>query len=236
MDPQIDDKDKDDWWIFISAHGDPDFQNADGDGDPHDILGLIEKVKPIDVHLCKYILTPPEPHAMYMNKSDSINSCLRYCSMFYHNWKAFGMLEQAMTKRNVSVDEIGWVYKMRADFNPEEPWQLPHHPINNMIYVPGSQRNYPGQLPPGWIPDQVGAGNFSSLKHYCSVYPNRENFFLKHGIKIFIPEETLMSHLTVHCISWCKAKCEYSLSKHRFENDDYANGNDATIQRFGKLR
>ena len=222
-------KDKgDQLWMFISAHGDTDFS----DGDPSNIRGLIEEIKPMSVHLRKYVLDPPEPHPMYQHKWDSVNSCLRYCSMFYHNWKAFEMLEQAMAEKGVVAADIGWVIKMRADFMPLEPWQLPCVPVPNMLYVPGSDHHYNWEIP-NWIPDQVGAGSFHTMKAYCNVYANREKFFQEHGIKIHIPEEVLKSHMDQHGVTWCKARCEYTISNKRFDVDDYAGNKDVKHARFG---
>ena len=221
----------DECWVFVSAHGDPTY----ADGDPSNIRGLIARTNPVGTHLEKYVLDPPEPHPMYVPKSDSINSCLRYGSMWFHNWKAFDMLEKVMQERNVSKDEIGWVVKLRCDFNPTTSWVFIETPEQKMIYVPNSSWHYI-RPPRSWMPDQVAAGNFDAMKGYCSVYTNRVNFYKDHGIKLDTPEIFLKSHMDIHGIRWCKTKerCEYSISDARFAVDEYAGSKNAEAARFGK--
>jgi hypothetical protein len=228
MQPRI--KPGDECWVFVSAHGDPNFADAD----PCNVRELIARTKPVASHVEKYVLDPPEPHPMYRHKSDSVNSCLRYSSMWFHNWKAFDMLEKAMQERNVSKDEIGWVVKLRCDYNPIEPLVLPDTPEQKMIYVPNSGYHY-AVTPRSWLPDQVNAGDFDTMKAYCSVYVNREKFFNEHKIQLYIPEEVLKCHMDIHGIRWCKTRvrCEYTISGRRFEVDEYAGNKNVEAARFG---
>jgi hypothetical protein len=200
--------------IFVSGHTDNKIKK--------DSLEFIERIKPDGYSLECY--KPPEEHyynKILTGKSSSPMSNIRYASMFYHNEKAFSLLEEYMKKNNIKESDIGWVFKMRADFKPLTDIVLPTTPEPNIIYIPDSVKHYK-PCPYDWVPDQVAAGSFYTMKIYCSLY---SRIFLE-NLNLDIPERTLYHHAQNKGLTWTWASCEYLIDGRRFIKDTFHYGDD----------
>jgi hypothetical protein len=200
--------------IFVSGHID--------ENSKMDSLEFIERVKPEVYSLECY--KPSEEHInnkILNGHNDSPMSSIRYVSMFYHNEKAFSLLEEYMKINNIKESDIGWVFKIRADFKPLEDIILPNISEPNIIYIPESKKHYK-PCPCNCIPDQVAAGSFDTMKKYCSLY---SRIFIE-NLNLDIPERTLYHHICNKGLTWTWAPCEYLIDGRRFHTDSLHEGDD----------
>jgi hypothetical protein len=198
--------------IFVSGHTD-NKSNKDS-------LEFIDRIKPDGHSLECYKI--PEEHTnnkILNGHYDSPMSNIRYASMFYHNEKAFSLLEEYMNNNNIKESDIGWVFKMRADFKPLTDIVLPTTPEPNIIYIPDSVKHYK-PCPCDCIPDQVAAGSFDTMKGYCSLYSR----IFSENLNLDIPERTLYHHIHNKGLTWTWAPCEYLIDGRRFHTDSLHEG------------
>jgi hypothetical protein len=122
-------------------------------------------------------------------------------SMFYHENKAFSLIEKDVTENNMRYDCV--VYT-RADIKSEDSLQL-EMPKPNTIYVPIGN-DYEG------INDRMAYGDFDSMKKYCSIIDNLTSPQSMNGTN---PEGIIKSHLERHSLQVIRFKYDTTLSNQR---------------------
>ena len=102
-------------------------------------------------------------------------------SMFYHENKAFSLIENDVVRNKRQYDCILYC---RADMDSEDKLVL-EIPKPNVIYIPSGE-DFDG------INDKLAYGNFDSMKKYCSVIKDLTSSESMNGM---MPESILKRHL-----------------------------------------
>lgn len=118
------------------------------------------------------------------NDVNSGSHVLNTYSMFYHNYKAFCLIEQYQTIHNIKFDVI---VKYRAEIQSSDILKF-NEIEDNKLYVPRGN-DY------GGINDQIAYGNFDIMKQYCELgNGNVEKLHLEKKTR-YHPETLLHHHL-----------------------------------------
>ena len=141
-----------------------------------------------------------------------MNPTLNVYSMFYHQNKAFGMIENYMKTTSTVFDCILYY---RADMNPKERLNLVL-PEKNSIYIP-NDRGY------GGLNDRMAYGDYESMKIYCNLISSFKNLCNDQTWQPINAEKMLEKHLLSNSnIQIIDIK--YNTDLHESRNDKLANG------------
>ena len=127
------------------------------------------------------------------------------CSMYFHNKKAFELIEKHMLDNNIKYDLI---VKFRPDIMSE---YFPEFSSaeNNEVYTPSEHVfGWPG------INDMIAFGNFEAMKVYSNMYDYIGEYISKNVL--FHPETMLRYHLDNKGITIKNFNYKYDLDKERF--------------------
>jgi hypothetical protein len=94
----------------------------------------------------------------WSEKCNLMNPVLNVYSMFYHQNKAFTLVEEYQKRKKMAFDCILYY---RADMNSTDTLEL-KMPLNNTVYLP-NDRGY------GGFNDRMAYGDFHTMKIYCSL-------------------------------------------------------------------
>jgi hypothetical protein len=164
---------------------------------------FIKVIKPVSVNFEIY----DQEKASYIcegAKEFETWSTYNVCSMFYNNQKAFELIEKYSLEKNIKYDVV---IKFRPDIEVEN---LPD--INkitpNTVYFPA----WPvyGKYNTN---DQLGFGNFQTMKIYSYVYDNMKEYVKKNIL--FHPETILGYHLQTFNIKIERINYHFSLDPNR---------------------
>ena len=125
--------------------------------------------------------TTPSPEFLKDVKDYKSWSPYKAYSMFYHENRAFSLIEKDHLKNNKRYD---CVLYCRADMNSEDKLVL-EIPKPNVIYIPAGE-DFDG------INDRLAYGTFDSMKKYCSVINGLISAESMNGM---MPESILKRHL-----------------------------------------
>lgn len=101
---------------------------------------------------------------MWAGKCSLVNPVLNVYSMFYHENRAFKILEEYQKTNFMMFDCILYY---RADMNSTDTLQL-MMPLKNTVYLP-NDRGY------GGYNDRMAYGDYEAMKAYCSLIDSFEN-------------------------------------------------------------
>ena len=148
----------------------------------------------------------------WSDKCNLMNPTLNVYSMFYHENKAFGLIENYMKVNSVEFDCILYY---RADMNPKEPLELVV-PDKNTIYIP-NDRGY------GGLNDRMAYGNYDSMKVYCNLISSFQGLCNDQTWEPINAEKMLEKYLS----SNRKIKTmgiKYNTDLHQNRNEKFASG------------
>jgi hypothetical protein len=95
--------------------------------------------------------------------------CIKhYPSMCYHNKMSFSLLQDHLWQN--PTERVGWVVYTRPDLQPAEPVEFPRIPERDALYHLDSADWYRHIGGPYWVPDQFEAGDFETMRKYCSIF------------------------------------------------------------------
>lgn len=138
-------------------------------------------------------------HWHFVNRLDNWSN-YNTCSMYYHNNLAF---------KYASRLKPDIVIKMRSDIIPRS--KFPHFiPAKNTVYHPNVEI-YSG------MNDQIAVGDFETMKIYCDLYNNLEQYVKGNECR-FHAETLLLHHLRKHGVQVEKFNFNYSLAPNRRNN------------------
>jgi hypothetical protein len=136
-----------------------------------------------------------------------VNSCshvLNTYSMFYHNYKAFCLIEKYQRSHNIHFDVI---VKYRAEIHSSDILKF-NETENNKLYIPNG-------LDYGGINDQIAYGDLDVMKKYCELgNGNVEKIHLEKNIR-YHPETLLFHHIKSYNISIARPSFSYNLDGSR---------------------
>ena len=143
----------------------------------------------------------------WASKCNLMNPTLNVYSMYYHQNKAFGMVEDYMKKNNMMFD---CVLYYRADMNSTDELKL-IVPEKNTIYLP-NDRGY------GGYNDRMAYGDYDSMKIYCSVITVFGNL-CNGGTGVPINAEKMLQNYLESNKSIKIASIPYNTNLHEQRND-----------------
>jgi len=141
----------------------------------------------------------PQPDFLKDVKNYSPKSPHNCYSMFYHENKAFAMIERDIIQNKKQFDCIMYY---RADTNSPDVLNL-EMPKPNTIYVPKGH-DYNG------INDRLAYGNYDSMKQYCSLIDTLKSAEVMNGKH---PETILKAYLDTQPLEIVRFKYDTCLSK-----------------------
>lgn len=142
-----------------------------------------------------------EPSELYKYPKAPASNYHRVYSMFYHNKRAFELLEKYKTKYNI---EFSVIIKFRGDLKSNSVISLNNILDNSSVYIPNG-------FDYGGINDQIAFGNFEAMKVYCNCVDEIINY-CKNRIK-FHPETLLKHHLDKNNIKINRFNYSYNIIK-----------------------
>lgn len=146
-----------------------------------------------------------EPSELYKYPKAPASNYHRVYSMFYHNKRAFELLEKYKTKYNI---EFSVIIKFRGDLKSNSVISLNNILDNSSVYIPNG-------FDYGGINDQIAYGNFDIMKNYCELgNGNVEKLHLEKNIR-YHPETLLFHHLKSYNISITRPNFSYNLDGSR---------------------
>lgn len=125
-------------------------------------------------------------------------------SMFYHNYKAFCLIEKYQTSHNIHFDVV---VKYRAEINSSDVLKF-NETENDKLYIPNG-------LDYGGTNDQIAYGNFDVMKKYCELgNGNVEKLHLEKKTR-YHPETLLCHHIKSSNLSLIRPTFSYQLDGSR---------------------
>lgn len=125
-------------------------------------------------------------------------------SMFYHNYKAFCLIEKYQTSHNIHFDVV---VKYRAEINSSNVLKF-NETENDKLYIPNG-------LDYGGTNDQIAYGNFDVMKKYCELgNGNVETLHLEKKTR-YHPETLLYYHIKSSNLSLIRPTFSYKLDGSR---------------------
>ena len=140
-----------------------------------------------------------EPSELYKYPKAPASNYHRAYSMFYHNKRAFELLEKYETKYNIKFRVI---IKFRGDLISNSVISLNNILDKSSVYIPNG-------FDYGGINDQIAFGNFEAMKIYCNCVDEIINY-CKNRIK-FHPETLLKHHLDKNNIKINRFNYSYNI-------------------------
>lgn len=135
---------------------------------------------------------------------DSGSNILNTYSMFYHNYKAFCLIQKYQTTHNIHFDVV---VKYRAEITSSKILNFDQID-NDKLYIPKGY-NY------GGINDQIAYGNFDIMKKYCELgNGNVEKLHLEKKTR-YHPETLLDHHLKLSKLIIVRPDFSYNLDGSR---------------------
>lgn len=135
---------------------------------------------------------------------DSHSNVLNTYSMFYHNYKAFQLVENYQSKYNIHFDVV---VKYRAEVHSSTLLDFSNIE-KNKLYIP-ADKDY------GGINDQIAYGDFDIMQKYSQLgNGNIEKLHLEKKIR-YHPETLLKHHLDSYKMSIIRPKFSYDLHHER---------------------
>lgn len=125
------------------------------------------------------------PDWLYKCKKEETSTYERTYSVFFHNKKAFDLLEQYQNKHNIIFDII---VLYRADIHTNELLNLTK-PDDNTIYLvkgKGYKHEY------GGVSGEMAVGNYTSMKKYCSLVDYLKEYCSKNIVEL--NHELMLGH------------------------------------------
>jgi hypothetical protein len=141
-------------------------------------------------------------------------TALNTYSMFYHENKAFNLLERYQVDNNIRFDIVLYY---RADLDSTDTLTL-NIPADNTIYL-SDERHYFG------VNDRMAYGNYISMKKYCSLVEKLNKILIKENVifnsdlytNFLNPEMILSYHLNNENLHI--NKINYNTDLYKFRND-----------------
>lgn len=164
---------------------------------------FIKDINPLKYNFEKYILPDKYTNVTFSHESTKPQNM---CSMFYHNKKAFELIEAYSIDNNINYDII---IKFRPDF------MVDNLPLickidTNSVYTPNhSIFGWPG------INDMMAFGDYNSMKIYSNCYDYIDTY-INNNIR-FHPETILRHHLDTNLININEIDYQYSLDPDRLK-------------------
>ena len=157
---------------------------------------------------------------VFENHIQTMNPLNMY-SMFYHQNKAFKLLEKYQNDNNMIFDIVLYY---RADLDSTDTLVL-NTPTDNTVYIP-SERDYFG------VNDRMAYGNYLTMKKYCSVVEKMETIVIKENIinnneyysNLLNPEMILLHHLMNEKVNI--NKIDYNTDLYKFRNNKCTSFNE----------
>lgn len=163
---------------------------------------IMNEIKPVHINWEECIIPEEWLNVSYKHESTKPKNM---CSMFYHNKRAFELIEKHATSNNIRYD---LVVKFRPDIMNDF---LPFfdHVSENELYTPKDHVfGWPG------INDMIALGSFNTMKIYSSMYDHIDEYITK-GI-LFHPETMLRHHIDSQGLISKTFEYKYELDKERF--------------------
>lgn len=124
--------------------------------------------------------------------------------MYYNIYNAFNLMEKYSIENNIKYDII--IY-LRADMIFKTPLIINRIIEENTVYIPNIN-DWAG------INDQFAYGNFETMKKYCSLYLNVEDYYNKTNIK-FHTETYVKIHINEQNLNLVRFDLNYDLHPKR---------------------
>jgi len=154
-------------------------------------------IKPDQINIEETIL----PSEVTQQKIRVSGNLYNMFSMFYHNMKCFRLIETYQKEHNITFDII---VKYRPDIYSNQCLDFPSEIENNTVYIPRGADW-------GGINDQIGFGNFDTMKKYSQCVLQFSE--LGKQTQNFHPETLLKAHLQNKELNIKRFDFEYSLRK-----------------------
>jgi hypothetical protein len=123
------------------------------------------------------------------------NAYYRYCSMFFHNFRAYSLMSDYSIKNNIHFD---YVIKWRPDFVPTSDISEDSFVLNDKVISVPNNKSYSEEY---WCQDHIAIGTVKSMFIYCNIFNMLEEIYVKYMIDLYLPEKTLGRYLELENIT-----------------------------------